>query len=201
VKYINQINFALAAVGIVIVGYSLSQTLLAPEVRSDLDLDQLRQIQPRIIEQPEATEAPAALMNATSTARSAAVPVRESRPKPPAERPESSAQPAIAGRNAPAPAPAPSRRNFQPQAPSTPVWLGDRNERAKRRGSGVVTPRSAITAQPALPPQGGVRGSGGRPTGSLIRPPAGAEGYKRDGTNDPAAPPVRSSMAQTPRRP
>ncbi len=198
-KYINQINFTLAAVGIVIVGYALSQTLLAPEVRSNLDLEQLRQIQPRVIEKPEATEAPAALLNSTSTARPAVTSVRENRPASRVERP--AAQPAIAGRNAPAPAAGPSRRNLQPQTPATPVWLGDRSERAGRRAGGVVTPRSAVAAQPALPPQGGVRGSGGRPTGSLIRPPAGAEGFKRDGTSDPAAPPVRSSMPQTPRRP
>ena len=196
-KYINQINFVLAALGIIIVGYALSQTLLAPAAQSKLDLDELRQMQPRVIESPEISDAPAALMSSTTTARSA---VREAAPSARPERP--AAQPTIAGRNAPAPAPAPtppSRRNTQaPRTPSTPVWLGDPSARSDSGGSGVARPRSsAVAGQPGLP-----SGNQGRATGSLVRPPAGVEGVKRDGSADPPAPPMRSSMPQTaPRRP
>jgi len=200
-KYANQISIVLAAIGVGIAAYAFSLTLFSPPPTASLNVDALRK---RALERL-GTEPITTLSSANTTAAAATSTIaapsstRCVRPRPnrAANNPRKSttssdlvAQPNVEPNQ---------RRVTSPQrdnarTPGMPVWIGDRAARPTRERRSLESATqsgSAMVGAPGFDP--GPPGAGGPPE-PMVRPPAGAEGNKRDATSDPADPPVRSSM-------
>ena len=194
-KYVNQINMALAAAGVLVVLYVLSLTFLGSSPTATLNVDQLiQQSSTRVPSRTPATEVPSVLHNSTTTANGAVVGGAGS----PAGDARSSGVVGVPGGMGRAPAvtrrtPPPANRTLPS---SRAVQIG--NSPADRPGS-----RAPVTeADSPNPDEESPAFNSARPNTVLQRPPAGAEAAKRDssGTDTPT-PPTRASMPVQQRRP
>jgi hypothetical protein len=194
-KYANQINLALAVVGVVVVLYALSATFLAPSPSATLNIEQLvREGSTRVEARPPSTDLAPVMRNSTTTAGGGIVGIPEASSTGVVGVPGRSVQPSGASN---------PRRSLPGGSRELPSTRAVRIGSAPNTGPGSRAPGAGPGSVNQDPDdQGSSSYNRAQPTWNRQRPPAGAESAKR-GTNDgnTPTPPTRSSMPVQQRRP
>ena len=186
-KYANQINLALAVVGVLVVLYALSVTFLAPSPSTRLNIQQLVQEGSRKVRAMPSADTSPVLRNSTTTARSSLVGVPGAQP---ARTPASGIVGLPGGLN-----------RTPPASGALPSTRSNRIGTARGLGS-PPPPGSSGSLNPDPNEDESSSYNRAQPTWNLNRPPDGAESAKRGmNDNNTPTPPTRSSMPVQQRRP